>query len=58
MSLLMCFDYDQQNIIFIISFVITIHELVAKLIIHRRIFIQLLHFINNDWDYPSTMYPQ
>ena len=32
MLLLMCYDYDQYNIILIISFAITIHQLVAKLI--------------------------
>ena len=33
MFLLMCYDYDQYNINLIISFVITIRQLVAKLII-------------------------
>ena len=32
MLLLICYNYDQYNIILIISFVITMHQLVAKLI--------------------------
>ena len=34
MLLLMCYNYNQYNIILIISFVISIHQLVAKLIVH------------------------
>ena len=33
MLLLMRYDYDQYNIILLISYVITIHQLVAKLIV-------------------------
>ena len=33
MLLLMCYDYDQFNIIMVISFIIIIHQLVAKLIV-------------------------
>ena len=29
----MCYDYDQYNIIGIVYFVITIHQLIAKLIV-------------------------
>ena len=34
MLLLMCYNYDQYNIILIISFVVAIHPLVAKHIVH------------------------
>ena len=43
MLLLMCYNYDQYNIILIISFVITIHQLVAKLIVHYILLI-IFHF--------------
>ena len=37
MLLLMRYDYDHYNIIMIISFVITIHQFVAKLIVRNRV---------------------
>ena len=37
MLLLMCYGYDQYSIILIISFVITIHQLVATLIVRYSV---------------------
>ena len=36
MLILMCYDYDQYNIILIITFVITFHQLVEYNLAHRR----------------------